>query len=215
MTSSDEAMLFGACNRAEMGKRPHNAHRTGDTCCAALDDDDRSVALAEGIGAVAQDCEGEAPFVDGEPLAGAPPLDTLARWFRQWVRVRHTSAAERTLRTAIDAGASPSWLAATMLVAATDRYFADGGHALDFLNKAFEGLDLIEWQHAAEVLPTIVPVLTELRGREEADNWRHPIDLIALAEGSQPRMSAALKRGRSARGHWNSHAGLASRLSRR
>ena len=110
---------------------------------------------------MAEDWEGEPPFIDGEPLAGAPPLNTLARWFRQWVRVRHTSAAERTLRTAINAGVSPGWLSATMLVAATDRYFADGGHAIDFLNKAFEGLDLIGSQHAAQVLSTIVPVLTE------------------------------------------------------
>ena len=85
----------------------------------AIDDHDRGVALIEGIGAVAEDCEGEPPFIDGEPLAGAPPLNTLARWFRQWVRVRHTTAAERALRTAIDAGVSPGWLAATMLIAAT------------------------------------------------------------------------------------------------
>src|SRR4029078_12217623 len=98
----------------------------------------------------------------------------------------------------------PGGLAATLFFASTDRYFADGGHALDFLNKAFEGLDLIGWQHAAQVLSTIVPVLTESRGREEADNWRYPVDLIALAEESQPRISDALERGRSARGRWNS-----------
>jgi nitrite reductase/ring-hydroxylating ferredoxin subunit len=203
-----QAMLFGACNRPKWGSGLTTLIALANLL-PGLDDHDRGVALIEGIGAVAEDCEGEPPFIDGEPLAGAPPLNTLARWFRQWVRVRHTSAAERTLRTAIDAGVSPGWLAATLLVAATDRYFADGGHALDFLNKAFEGLDLIGWQHAAQVLSTIVPVLTESRGREEADNWRHPVDLIALAEESQPRISDALERGRSARGRWNSHAGLA------
>jgi len=40
------------------------------------------------------------------------------------------------------------WLAASTLIAVTDRYFADTGHALDFLNKAFEAADLVGWNRA-------------------------------------------------------------------
>jgi nitrite reductase/ring-hydroxylating ferredoxin subunit len=206
-----EALLFGTSHRPKWG--------SGLTILVALanllpvvDEDARDLALFHGIGAVADDCEGEAPFIGCEPLAGAPPLDTLGRWFRQWVRVRHATAAERTLRTAIGAGAPPGWLAAAMLTAVTDRPFADGGHALDFLNKAFEGLDLIGWQHAAAVLSAIVPVLTESRGREEADSWRHPIDLIALADTAQLRLAAAIESGRPRRGRWNAHAALAEAI---
>ena len=43
-----------------------------------------------------------------------------------------------------------------MLTGVTDRYFADGGHALDFTNKAFESLDIIGWEHAPAILPTVV-----------------------------------------------------------
>jgi hypothetical protein len=95
-----------------------------------------------------------------------------------------------------------------MLTAVTDRYFADGGHALDFLNKSFEGLDLIGWHYADAVLPTVVPVLTASRGREEADSWRHPVDLIALAEATLLELPAALASGQSRRGHWPDHAAL-------
>ena len=70
--------------------------------------------------------------------------------------VRHREAAERTLLTAIAASTPPAALADLLLAAATDRAFADGGHSLDFINKAFECLDLIGWEHAAAVLPTVV-----------------------------------------------------------
>jgi hypothetical protein len=64
------------------------------------------------------------------------------------------------LRTAIASGATSQGLAAATLTAVTDRYFADTGHALDFLNKAFEAVDLVGWHRADAVLPSIVPVMT-------------------------------------------------------
>ncbi len=133
-----DALLFGARHRDGWGAGLTTLIATGQPASRS-GEDDRYLALFHGIGAVADDCEGQAPRRDREPLGGAIPLDTLGRWFRQWVRVRHRTGAERTLRTAIAAGADPRWLAATTLTAVTDRYFADGGHALDFLNKAFEG----------------------------------------------------------------------------
>jgi len=72
-----------------------------------------------------------------------PDPVTLKRWLAGWTSVRHREAAERTLLTAIAAGASPAMLADALLAAATERAFADTGHSLDFINKAFECLDLI------------------------------------------------------------------------
>jgi hypothetical protein len=178
----------------------------------SLDEDDRFLALFHGIAAVAADCEGEPPRTDSEPLGANVPLDTLARWFRHWVRVRHRTGAERTLRTAIAAGASPQWLAATSLIAVSDRYFADGGHALDFLAKAFEAVDLAGWEYAGAVLPSIVPVLTASVGREEADSWRHPVDLVVLAEAAQPNLVEALAAGRPRHGSFRAHAALGHEL---
>src|SRR6185436_11903359 len=104
----------------------------------------------------------------------------LKRWLRRWTMVRHREAAERTLLTAVAAGAPRAALADLLLVAETDRAFADGGHSLDFINKAFECLDLIGWEHADAVLPTIVAQMVAARGAEESTAWRQPVDLTAL-----------------------------------
>jgi hypothetical protein len=95
-----------------------------------------------------------------------------------------------------------------LLTAVTDRYYADGGHALDFVNKAFEALDLIGWQHADLVLPAIVPVLTGSRGREEADSWRHPVDLVELTEAALHELPGAIAAGLPKRGGWRDFAAL-------
>ena len=100
------------------------------------------------------------------------------------------------------------WLATVALIAVTDRYFADTGHALDFLNKAFEAADLVGWHRADAVLPSIVPVLTASLGSEEMDSWRHPTDLIALTERALPGLTEALAAGRMRRGSWRGHAEL-------
>jgi nitrite reductase/ring-hydroxylating ferredoxin subunit len=212
-----DAVLYGAVHRDRWGAGLTTLMALADLI-PVLDEDDRYLALFHGIAAVADDCEGEAPRTDSEPLgepigphAGVGPsrsLETLARWFRHWVRVRHRTGAERTLRTAIAAGASPQWLAATTLSAVTDRYFADGGHALDFLNKAFEALDLLGREQADAVLPAIVPVLTASLGSEESDSWRHPVDLVALAERAVRELPETLSAGRRRRGVWADHAAL-------
>ena len=50
--------------------------------------------------------------------------------------------------TAIGSGAAPTDLAELLLPTETDRAFADTGHSFDFINKAFECLDLIGWEYA-------------------------------------------------------------------
>src|SRR5262249_11281142 len=109
---------------------------------------------------------------------------------------------------ALALGATPQWLAATTLTAVTDRYFADGGHALDFLQKAFEGIDLVGCQRTDVILPSIVPVLTAARGSEEMDSWRHPVDLVALMDRALRDLSETLRAGRTRRGSWCEHAAL-------
>src|SRR5204862_1833880 len=113
---------------------------------------------------------------------------------RRWTSVRHREAAERTLLTAIAAGVSPAVLADALLTAATERAFADDGHSLDFINKAFECLDLIGWEHAAAVLPTVVGQMVAARGADESTAWRQPVDLIALCQqttGELPELLTA------------------------
>jgi hypothetical protein len=202
-----DALLYGAANRDRWGVGLTTLIAVADML-PVLDEEDRFLALFHGIAAVADDCDGEPPRVDSEPLGGMVPLSTLARWFRHWVRVRHRSGAERTLRTAIALGATPQWLTAAMLIAVADRYFADGGHALDFLDKAFAGVDLVGWQYADAILPSIVPVLTASIGTEERDSWRHPVDLVALAEQALRDLPDALAAGRTQRGKFREHFAL-------
>ena len=144
------------------------------------------------------------PRRDRLPLAPGDfqPLPVLERWFRHWVRVRHRDAAERTLLTAIASGASSSNLASLMLTAVTDRYYADSGHALDFTNKAFESLDIIGWEHASAILPTVVDQMASARGSEESNAWRQPIDLVPLCEAAFAELPELLANGSAKRGSW-------------
>jgi hypothetical protein len=168
------------------------------------------LALFHGARRVADDCEGQAPRQERAPLASRPDLATLKRWLRRWTAVRHREAAERTVLTAISSGTAPPELAGLLLAAETDRAFADSGHSLDFINKAFECLDLIGWEHAAAVLPTVVGQMVAARGAEESTAWRQPADLVALCQKTAAELPGALA---AARGEaWSDHAALARTL---
>jgi nitrite reductase/ring-hydroxylating ferredoxin subunit len=208
-----DAVLFGARNRDGWG--------VGLTILTALaklirdlPEEETYLALYKGISRVARDCDGAAPRRDRLPLAPRQfqPLPVLERWFRHWTRVRHRDAAERTLLTAIASGASSIELAALMLIAVTDRYFADGGHALDFTNKAFESLDLIGWEHASAILPSLVDQMISARGSEESNAWRQPIDLVPLCEAAFAELPELLAGGRAKRGSWRGDEVLAPLL---
>jgi nitrite reductase/ring-hydroxylating ferredoxin subunit len=208
-----DAVLFGARNRDGWG--------IGLTILTALaklipclPEEETYLALYKGISRVARDCDGAAPRRDRLPLAPRQfqPLPVLERWFRHWTHVRHRDAAERTLLTAIASGASSIELAALMLTAVTDRYFADGGHALDFTNKAFESLDIIGWEHAPAILPSLVDQIVSARGSEESNAWRQPIDLVPLCEAAFAELPQLLADGRAQRGSWRGGEVLARLL---
>src|SRR5215510_12968894 len=176
-----QVALFGARNRDGWG--------VGLTILTALanllpvlPEEEAYLALFHGARRVAADCDGEAPRRERAPLGSRPDPATLKRWLRRWTAVRHREAAERTVLTAITSASAPAELAGLLLAAETDRAFADSGHSLDFINKAFECLDLIGWEHAAAVLPTVVGQMVATRGAEESTAWRQPADLIALCQ---------------------------------
>ena len=176
-----------------------------------LPEEETYLALFHGARRVAADCVGQPPRRERAPLASQPDLAVLKRWLRHWTRVRHREAAERTLLTAIAAGAAPAALADLLVAAATDRVYADGGHLLDFINKACECLDLIGWEHAAAVLPSVVGQLVSAQGAEEATAWRHPIDLVSLCEETTKELQG-LPAGVASGEAWSEHAALAEAL---
>jgi hypothetical protein len=101
-------------------------------------------------------------------------------------------------------------LADILLAAETVRAFADTGHSLDFINKAFECLDLIGWEHAATLLPTVVGQMVAARGAEESTAWRQPVDLVALCNRAANELSEQFATGGV--GGWSEHAVLARQL---
>jgi nitrite reductase/ring-hydroxylating ferredoxin subunit len=177
----------------------------------ALPEEEAYLALFHGARHVAADCDGEPPRRERAPLASRPDAVVLKRWLRRWTKVRHREAAERTLLTGINAGLSPPVLADALLAAETDRVFADTGHSLDFINKAFECLDLIGWEHAAAVLPTVVGQMVAARGAEESTAWRQPADLVALCEKAANGLPELFAAGHDVHG-WSGHAALAQEM---
>ena len=204
------AALFGVHNRDGWG--------IGLTILTALGqllpflpEEETHLALFHGARRVAAECEGAAPRRERLPLAAGSDLLTLKRWLRRWVAVRHREAAERTALTAIAGGASPAELADLLFAAETDRAYADGRHSLDFINKAFECLDVIGWEHSAKVLPTVIGQMAESRGAEESTAWRQPIDLIALCHNAAEELLRLFAAGRNKAG-WSDHAAAAENL---
>jgi nitrite reductase/ring-hydroxylating ferredoxin subunit len=149
-----------------------------------LDDlrpEDRRRALYAGLTEVGDECAGEPPFFVQDPLStDEVSPDRLKEWFRENVEVRDSDGAERVLRSAIRANLDESAVAGMLVAAATDHLYLDTGHRLDFINKAFETLDHVGWEHADEVLPSLVPGLASASRAEENSSWRQPIDVAQL-----------------------------------
>jgi nitrite reductase/ring-hydroxylating ferredoxin subunit len=168
-----------------------------------LDPDDRPRAIFHGLSAVANDCDGEAPRFPVKPLpegSGEPAL--LKRWFRQFIEVRDAEGAERCIASAVRAGADSRQMADMLFAAATDHRYIDTGHRLDFTNKAFEALDIAGWKYAERVLTSLASGYALAERMEEANEWRHPIDLVALLEAAFEELPAALEAGRGKKGEW-------------
>ena len=205
-----QVALFGAQNRDgwDVGLTILTAL---SNLLSVLPEEERYLALFHGARRVAADCAGQAPRRDRAPLESQPDATVLKRWLQRWTSVRHREAAERTLLTGIAGGTSPAVLADALLEAATVRVFADTGHALDFINKAFECLELIGWEHAPAILPTVVGQMVAARGAEESTAWRQPVDLVALCEEAASQLPELFAAGGRVHG-WSDHTALAREL---
>ena len=165
-----------------------------------LDEPDRPAALYHGLADVAADSAGEPPHFRLDPLPGQADQSQLARWFRGFIEVRDAEGAERALVSAARGGASPLELADMLFAAATDHRYLDGGHTLDFVNKALEALDVAGWERAEVVLASLPAQLAGAERMEEANAWRNPVDLVALLDNAFPQLPDALSTGASSGG---------------
>ena len=178
------------------------------TCAANilghLDPADRPLALYQGLRHVAAECSGRPPRFLVDPLpTGETRPEVFKGWFRNFIEVRDDEGAERCLRTAIDLGLSQREIADMVFSAATDRVYIDAGHVVDFCNKAFELLDHIGWEHAGQVLTSLVRGMASARRSEELNSWRNPIDLASMVREARQAFPDLWKEGDADRGGWS------------
>ncbi|HEY3243640.1 MAG TPA: Rieske (2Fe-2S) protein [Phycisphaerae bacterium] len=189
-----EVLTIGLLHGARYRRDGWGMGQTILTCMANLmphlRPEDRARAAYHGLSAVAADCEGSPPRFAVEPLTNAPNDPVLLKqWFRTFVEHRDTEAAERCIASMIERDMPMVNIADAFFSAATDHRYLSIGHVLDFTNKAFEALDLIGYEHAATILPSLVSNYTFSERMEESAQWREPIDLVALLNDAFAEMS--------------------------
>ncbi|HXY92810.1 MAG TPA: Rieske (2Fe-2S) protein [Acidimicrobiia bacterium] len=159
-----------------------------------LDEADQALALTHGLVFVSRDTRNQPPRFALDPLDDGVDPARLGEWYRRFVETRSSDAAERSLTTAIASGALTE-VETMMFAALTDHVFIDGGHTLDFTNKAFEALGYVGADSAATVLPTLVRETTSASRSEEGGEWRNPHDLAALVRRANDRIPDAWEEG--------------------
>ena len=175
-----------------------------------LAEEDRPRALYQGLLHVARECAGQAPRFAVEPLpAQALSMEKARQWFRYFIDVRDAEGAERCLRTAIELGLPRHTIAETLYAAATDHIYLDGGHVLDYTNKALELLDHLGWELAGPVLSSLVPGMAGARRSEELNTWRQPVDIASLVWAAREELPALYEAGQHCTGEWDDAGALA------
>src|SRR5437762_555194 len=143
---------FGVRRRAEGWNRGLTTLTCFMNLAPRIASEERSAALYHGLSDVTLEAAEDQPRFPLEPLPGDADPERLGRWFRSFIEVRDAEGAERALVSAARAGASPQQLADMLFAAATDHRYIEGGHTLDFVNKALEALDIVGWERAESVL---------------------------------------------------------------
>ena len=175
--------------------------------------DDGPLALYQGIRHVASECAGQPPRFLVDPLpTGETRPEVFKEWFRGFIEVRDDEGAERCLRTAIELGVSQRQIADMIFAAATDRVYIDAGHIVDFCNKAFELLDHIGWEHASQVLTSLVHGMATARRSEELNSWRNPIDLVSMVQEARTALPGLWEAGAAKYGEWDDEDALVSTI---
>ncbi|MHB1911572.1 MAG: Rieske (2Fe-2S) protein, partial [Acidimicrobiales bacterium] len=173
-------VAFGITNRAAGWGAGLTVLTAMANVLPVLEPSDRALALVHGLAFVSRDTRGRPPRFALAPLEGPVPADRLSSWYRRSVDTRNGDASERVLASAAASGAGPAELAGLMGAAVTDHLFVDGGHSVDFTNKAFEALDHLGWDHSGEVLCSLAHQTAAASRAEETGEWRHPYDLPSL-----------------------------------
>ena len=205
-TAPDAIVKVGALYGARGRRAGWGPAMTILTCMAnvaeKLTDADKVLAFYQGLLHVSSETSASAPRIPLTRLeTDTHSLAQLKTWFRYFIEVRNADGAERTILTAIAQGATPTQICDMMVAAATDHFYRDGGHTLDFINKAFELLERIGWEKADEVIPTLVGMLASSSRAEEQNRWRSPIDFVPVLRGIFDELEAIIESGKGKQWH--------------
>lgn len=210
---------FGVRNRAMGWGQGLTMHVCMMNMLPHLDAEDRPRAMYHGLSAVARDSAGHPPRFVVPPLPnseskanGKDYITTLKRWFRSFIEVRDAEGAERCIVSAVQAGATSKQMADMLFAAVTDYRYIDVGHPADFTNKAFEALEIAGWEHAEQVLTSLVSGYANAARMEESSAWRHPIDLIEILDGAFNQLGDAVAEGDGKEGAWQDRESLVAIL---
>jgi hypothetical protein len=122
-------------------------------------------------------------------------MATLKQWFQRFIEVRDSEGSERIIMSALRSGADDKAMADMLFAAATDHRYIQGGHVLDFINKAFESLGIAGWEHAETALSSLASILASAPRMEESNAWRSPIDLVEILQNAFKKLPSALAKG--------------------
>ncbi|USZ69710.1 Rieske (2Fe-2S) protein (plasmid) [Halorussus salilacus] len=205
-----QGLAFGARYRADGWGRGLTTLAVMANLHDEVRPEDRTRALYAGLSEVAENAQGEPPRFE-QPAFSTRDLtrDRLESWFRETVEVRDDDGAERCLRTAIET-LDPEAVADILYTAATDHLYMDAGHTFDFVNKACEALDHVGWEHAPEILPSVIPRLTGATRYEERSAWRQPLDVAGLVFDAYDELPGLVEDG--ADETWSAPEGFADTL---
>ncbi|MGG3279962.1 Rieske (2Fe-2S) protein [Paenibacillus solani] len=144
-----------------------------------LDKQGRILALFQGLVHTARESAGSGTRYLLDPLPNTSVSEErLTEWYRDCMEVRDTRGAERVLLTAVQAGVDDTRLFTMMSMAATDHFYINGGHTLDFHNKAFESLKYVGQEQRKYVLASLVPMFGNVSRSEELHSWQSPVNLV-------------------------------------
>lgn len=150
-----------------------------------LDDKEKPRALYHGLSATASDTNGSSPHFSAGTLPNEDvDIPALKDWLRNFIEVRDEQASERVIISAVNNGANDKQIADMLFSSATDHRYIQGGHALDFVNKMLESLDIIGWENAGDIPGSVARILAEAPRMEESNAWRYPIDLVTILEAT-------------------------------
>lgn len=200
-TAPDTIVEVGALYGARGRRAGWGPAMTILTCmanvAANLSDADKVLALYQGLLHVSGETSASAPRIALSQLeTDTHSLPQLKTWFRYFIEVRNADGAERTILTAIANGATETQICDMMVAAATDHFYRDGGHTLDFINKSFELLERIGWEKADQVIPTLVGMLASSSRAEEENRWRSPIDFVPVLKETFEELETLVAEGK-------------------